>query len=136
MKDDCEAGSGIAAVESIPNTAAELPHPAAAARRDQNSQSRGGSLIGPKTTNTPADPTSCLAQIDAGRRVNELVKHCCWVVSPQGSGLVRPCLRGEGEAGAATMNAASLLESFPKTKTKRFKVIKLSFVYVDTPLCR
>ena len=24
------------------------------------------------------------------------------------------------------MNAASLLESFPKTKTKRFKVIKLS----------
>ena len=36
---------------------------------------------------------------------------------------------GEGEARAATMNAASLLESFPKTKTKRFKVIKLSCVH-------
>ena len=35
-------------------------------------------------------------------------------------------LEGEGEERAATMNAASLLESFPKTKTKRFKVIKLS----------
>ena len=33
---------------------------------------------------------------------------------------------GEGEAKAAAMNAASLLESFPKTKTKRFKVLKPS----------
>ena len=29
---------------------------------------------------------------------------------------------GKEEVKAITMNAASLLESFPKTKTKRFKV--------------
>ena len=36
---------------------------------------------------------------------------------------------GEEEERAATMNAASLLESFPKTKTKRFKVTKPSEIY-------
>ena len=33
---------------------------------------------------------------------------------------------GKEEVKAITMNAASLLESFPKTKTKRFKVTRLS----------
>ena len=31
-------------------------------------------------------------------------------------------IEGKEEVKAITMNAASLLESFPKTKTKRFKV--------------
>ena len=33
---------------------------------------------------------------------------------------------GKEEVKAITMNAASLLESFPKTKTKRFKVTRPS----------
>ena len=38
---------------------------------------------------------------------------------------------GKEEVKAITMNAASLLESFPKTKTKRFKVTMTSLRVVS-----
>ena len=65
MKDDCKVGLLVAAAESIPNTAAALPHPPTAARQ------AGGTKIAQQRRETdwgselvPADTTSCIAQID------------------------------------------------------------------------
>ena len=49
MKDDCEAGLLVAAVESIPNTAAALPHPPAAGRQAGGTKI-AQQRIGPETT--------------------------------------------------------------------------------------